>query len=97
MNIIFCVNIYSFTKCSNWFPLLQDTFAWCKAYTFQIQFYIKKIFNVFIDNVYKYITFNIWKHWQVYEYNDDLHVSQYLVILVTLNTYRKIKIILKLI
>lgn len=34
---------------------------------------------MFFIDICKYII-NISKHWQIYEYNDNLHVSQYLVV-----------------
>lgn len=45
---------------------------------------------MFFIDICKYII-NISKHWQIYEYNDNLHVSQYLY-LATSNKYRKKKI-----
>lgn len=52
--------------------------------------FIWENFLMFFIDIYKYII-NISKYWQIYEYNDNLHVSQYLVVLATSNKYRKKK------
>lgn len=52
--------------------------------------FIWENFLMFFIDICKYII-NISKYWQIYEYNDNLHVSQYLVLLATSNKYRKKK------